>query len=201
MTFPFELTINLNQSGISGVQSKTIQINGGVTTFLGPNGSGKTQLLRGLKSSLGSNASGKKIRYVSAGRLGPMENYRSDFDGQRGQPMFDQASFGNKTSTQRRHKTETILGDFATLSERPDILIKVQERLRKLFKRDLTIDWDGGNLKVFFSRVDQTNSSNYSSAREASGLLHLVAILAALYDEEVGCLLIDEPEVSLHPQL
>lgn len=201
MTFPFELTISLNQSGISGIQNKSIQINGGVTTFLGPNGSGKTQLLRGLKSSLGANSNGKKIRYVSAGRLGPMENYRSDYDGQRGQPRFDQASFGDKTSTQRRHKTETILGDFATLSERPDILIKVQERLRKLFKRDLTIDWDGGNLKVFFSRVDQAESSNYSSAREASGLLHLVAILAALYDEEVGCLLIDEPEVSLHPQL
>ena len=201
MTFPFELTINLNQSGISGIQNKTIRINGGVTTFLGPNGSGKTQLLRGLKSSLGGISNGKKIRYVSAGRLGPMENFRSDYDGQRGQPRFDSATYGDKTSTQRRHQTETILGDFATLSERPDILIKVQERLRKLFKRDLTIDWDGGRLKVFFSRVDQTHSSNYSSAREASGLLHLVAILAALYDEEVGCLLIDEPEVSLHPQL
>jgi len=201
MTFPFDVTINLNQSGISGIQNKTIKINGGVTTFLGPNGSGKTQLLRGLKSSLQSHLNGKKIRYVSAGRLGPMENYRSDFDGQRGIPRFDQATFGDKASTSRRHKNETILGDFGTLSERPDILIKVQERLRKLFKRDLTIDWDGGNLKVFFARVDQVSSQNYSSAREASGLLHLVAILAALYDDEVGCLLIDEPEVSLHPQL
>ena len=26
-------------------------------------------------------------------------------------------------------------------------------------------------------------------------------MLSALYDDEVGCLLIDEPEVSLHPQL
>lgn len=202
MIFPFDVTINLSQSNILGVKNKTIKINGGVTTFLGPNGSGKTQLLRGLKSSLNSHLNGKKIRYVSAGRLGPMENFRSDFDGQRGgTPSFDSATFGNKSATKRRHQTETILGDFATLSERPDILIKVQERLRKLFKRDLTIDWDGGNLKVFFARVDQVNNGNYSSAREASGLLHLVAILSALYDDEVGCLLIDEPEVSLHPQL
>lgn len=155
-----------------------------------------------MKLSLRSYANGKKIRYISAGRLGPMEAYRSDYDGQRGRQIrFDQATFGDKSSTTRRHKNETILGDFGTLSERPDILIKVQERLRKLFKRDLMLDWDGGNLKVFFSRVDQETSSNYSSAREASGLLHLVAILAALYDDEVGCLLIDEPEVSLHPQL
>lgn len=131
-----------------------------------------------------------------------METYRSDFDGQRrGSLLFDSATFGDKSATSRRHLTETILGDFATLSERPDILIKVQERLRKLFKRDITIDWDGGNLKVFFARVDQDNNGNYSSAREASGLLHLVALLSALYDDEVGCLLIDEPEVSLHPQL
>lgn len=202
MTFPFDVTINLNESGISGIQNKTIKINGGVTTFLGPNGSGKTQLLRGLKNSLSSHLNAKKIRYVSAGRLGPMESYRSDYDGHRGNGiLYDSATFGDKASTSRRHKNETILGDFGTLSERPDILIKVQERLRKLFKRDITIDWDGGNLKVFFARVDQDNSFNYSSAREASGLLHLVAILAALYDDEVGCLLIDEPEVSLHPQL
>lgn len=202
MTFPFDITINLNQSNIANVENKTITIHGGTTIFLGPNGSGKTQLLRGLKNSLNQHLNNKKIRYISAGRLGPMENYRSDFDGQRGgSPRFDQATFGDKSSTRRRHQTETILGDFATLSERPDILIKVQERLRKLFKRDLTVDWDGGTLKVFFSRVDQENNVNYSSAREASGLLHLVAILSALYDDEVGCLLIDEPEVSLHPQL
>ena len=41
----------------------------------------------------------------------------------------------------------------------------------------------------------------YSSAREASGLLQLVALLTAIYDDEVGVLLIDEPEVSLYPQL
>lgn len=31
--------------------------------------------------------------------------------------------------------------------------------------------------------------------------MHLVGILSALYDDEVKFLLIDEPEVSLHPQL
>jgi hypothetical protein len=201
MTFPFDININLGQTGISGIQNPAIKIYGGVTTFLGPNGAGKTQLLRGLKHSLNAHFNGKKVRYVSAGRLGPMENYRSDYDGQRGQPRFDSATFGDKSATKRRHQTETILGDFATLSERADVLIKVQERLRKLFKRDIVVDWDGGNLKIFFSRVDQTTSKNYSSAREASGLLHLAAILASLYDDEVGCLLIDEPEVSLHPQL
>lgn len=78
-------------------------------------------------------------------------------------------------------------------------LIKVQERLSKLFQRNLIIDWDEGQLKILFSRLD--GSSPYSSGREASGLMHLVGILCALYDDDVGALFIDEPEVSLHPQL
>lgn len=201
MDFPFNLTINLSQSKIPGVSNKNLTIHHPITTLLGPNGSGKTQLLRGLKQSLITHSNGKKIRYLSAGRLGPMESYRSDYNGLRGTNIaFDEAQYGDKNSVQRRHNNETVIGDFATLSDRPDVLIKIQERLRKLFKRDLTVDWDGGNLKIYFARVDK-ESNNYSSAREASGLLHLVAILAALYDDEVGCLLIDEPEVSLHPQL
>ena len=107
---------------------------------------------------------------------------------------------GHKSDSKYRHKIETINGDLHTLSARTDILIKVRERLQKLFKRNIKIDWDAGNLKVSFARLDNSDSY-YSSGREASGLLHLVGILSALYDDEVGVLLIDEPEVSLHPQL
>jgi hypothetical protein len=133
--------------------------------------------------------------------MGTLEQYRSDYDGNRGgQPRYDQARFGDKGDAKRRHTIETITGDFQTIAERPDILIKVQERLRKLFRRDLLIDWDGGALKASFSRLG-TQQHAYSSGREASGLMHMVGILAALYDDDVGVLLLDEPEVSLHPQL
>lgn len=46
-----------------------------------------------------------------------------------------------------------------------------------------------------------SGQGEYSVTTEASGVLHLIGLLAALYDDEIGAILIDEPEISLHPQL
>ena len=199
MSFPLELTAQINSH--NGNFTRKFTLNRGLTVLLGPNGSGKTHLLRGLKESLNQQMNGKRVRFLSAGRMGLLEQFRSDYDGHRGGlPRYDEATFGSKGDAARRHQMETLNGDFQTLAERADILIKIQERLRKLFKRDVLIDWDGGNLKISFSRLD-IEAKPYSSGREASGLMQLVGILAALYDDDVGALLLDEPEVSLHPQL
>jgi energy-coupling factor transporter ATP-binding protein EcfA2 len=197
----FPLKLQSSMQSHNGQILRDLTLNGPFSIVLGPNGSGKTHLLRGLKASLYSAAAGKKVRFLSAGRMGLMEEYRSNYDGYRGDsPRFDEALYGSKNDTIRRHEYETLQGDFQTLSQRIDIQIKVQERLRKLFRRDLIIEWDAGNLKVLFNRND-VSSVPYSSGREASGLMHLVGLLSALYDDQVGALLIDEPEVSLHPQL
>lgn len=195
MEFPLLITANINSH--EGDFSREIELRSSLTFIVGPNGSGKTHLLKGLKNSFKGYVD-KKVRFISAGRLAPLEQYRSKTN--QYYYNIDDAKFGNKSEANERHEIESISGDLHTLYKRPDILIKVQERLRKLFKRDIKIEWDSGYLKVFFLRVGASNTY-YSSAREASGLLHLVGILSALYDDEVGVLLIDEPEVSLHPQL
>ena len=199
MKYPFEVSITSNI--LFEKKSFKLNFNSCCTFFVGPNGSGKTQIMRELRSVLSQKAEGRKIRYLSAGRMSPLENYRSNYDGRRGTtPRYDDATFGGKDYRQYRHQSETVYGDFHTLSIRKDIQIKVVERLRTLFNRDMILDWDAGNLRVKFSRIDILGSE-YSLAREASGLLQLVAILSALYDDEVGILLLDEPEISLHPQL
>lgn len=195
MEFPLLITANINSH--EGDFSREIELRSSLTFIVGPNGSGKTHLLKGLKNSFKGYVD-KKVRFISAGRLAPLEQYRSKTN--QYYYNIDDAKFGDKSEANERHEIESISGDLHTLYKRSDILIKVQERLRKLFKRDIKIEWDSGYLKVFFLRVGASNTY-YSSAREASGLLHLVGILSALYDDEVGVLLIDEPEVSLHPQL
>lgn len=199
MEFPVTLTYRID--AIPGSPTGKIVLNSAFTVLVGPNGSGKTQILRALRPALRDVVRSRKIRFLSAGRLAHLETFRSNFDGHRGStPNYDDANFGGKSMYLRvRHEIETALGDFHTLSARPDLQIKVAERLRRLFRRDLFIEWDAGNLRVSFTRLG--SPAPYSSAREASGLLHLVVLLAALHDDEVGALLVDEPEISLHPQL
>lgn len=199
VTFPLSVTATI--PGYTETYNRTIALNHGLTVILGANGSGKTQLLRGLSTDIARHSAGRKVRFISAGRIGNIETYRSNYDGHRtNNIMYDNANFGSKSDVERRHVNETLNGDFQTLSQRPDIQVKIQERLKKLFRRDLIVDWDGGTLSIKFARLEM-GAKPYSSGREASGLLHLVGILTALYDDEVGALLIDEPEVSLHPQL
>lgn len=196
MTFPLSLGVHLQNQFNS--EPFTIKINSGVTTFLGPNGSGKSQVLRYIKDNNSSLAAGKKIRLLASGRMSQLENFRFNSSGTTTYINFEAASFGGTHLQSYRHQSEGVIGDFHTLNLRTDIRIKVSERLSTLFRRNIHIDWENGELKIRFSLM---NGQPYSVASEASGLIHLVTILTALYDNEVGVLLLDEPEISLHPQL
>ena len=191
------LHLPLDLADMFGGGAAALTLHGPVTTFVGPNGSGKSQAMRKVKEALLRDVGDTLL--LPAGRLRPLETNRLISDPNVTQPNHEGRTDITLSSYARPQwfKVESVQGIFDQLDKRKDIQIKVVERLRRLFHRELVLDWEEGYLKVQFSRGE----SAYSSAREASGLLHLVALLAALYHDGLKAVLIDEPEVSLHPQL
>lgn len=195
MNYPYKC--NLKVSKIFGEQEVAITLYSGLTTFVGANASGKTQTLKALRDHFKSTIGNDKVRYLSSNRIGVMEQYRSKTN----QYFYPEDSFnvGGQEAKQIRHEIETASGDFFAMDDRKDVYIKVAERLSVMFNRQIYIRWDAGNMKVFFEKTE--TEEEYSVVAEASGLVNVISILAALFDEYVEVLIIDEPEVSLHPQL
>ena len=153
----------------------------GVTIFVGPNGSGKTQTLKKMRDHFREKLESSKVRYLSSNRLGEMEQYRSKVDQYSRLP--DDYQVGNRQTKRVRHEIETISGDFFVMDDKKDVYIKVAERLSVLFGRQIYLRWDAGSMKVFFEKTD--NQQEYSVAVEASGLVNVISILAAIFDVDV----------------
>lgn len=195
MEYPINLTFKV--INVFGNNDVNITLYSGLTTFVGTNASGKTQTLKVLRNKLKQTFGANKVRYLSSNRIGEMEQYRSKTN--QYNYSVDNYTVGDQQAKKFRQQIETSTGDFFTMDERKDVYIKVAERLSVLFNRHIFIRWDAGKMQVFFG--ENGNEKEYSVVAEASGLVNVISILAALFDEEVEFLLIDEPEVSLHPQL
>ncbi len=176
----------------------------GLTVLLGPNGAGKTHVLRAIKlalqtrlQQLGSPTSRRTIiRLLTAGRSAPFEMFRGSLN-QPGSLPREPAAVGHSSHIPVRHGYESLTGDMLALNERADIRVKVEARLQALFRRRLRLRWSQAGLEIAFVSGD----GEYGAKTEASGVLQLIGLLAALYDDAVDAVLIDEPEISLHPQL
>lgn len=75
MEYPKELKFKVNN--IFGPEDIAITLYSGLTTFVGANGSGKTQTLKALRNYLKEKVGRDKVRYLSSNRIGSMEQYRS----------------------------------------------------------------------------------------------------------------------------
>lgn len=194
MEYPYVCKLQVNSVFDSEID---ITLYSGVTIFVGPNGSGKTQTLKKMRDYFRMKFGLSKVRYLSSNRLGEMEQYRSRVDQYSRSP--DDYLVGSRETKRARHEIETASGDFLAMDDKKDVYIKVAERLSVLFGRQIYLRWDAGSMKVFFEKTD--NQKEYSVTVEASGLVNVISILAAIFDDDVQVLLVDEPEVSLHPQL
>src|SRR5207237_8917935 len=77
--------------------------------------------------------------------------------------------------------------------------IHVEATLSHLFNRRIILEWDSGNL-VARAVIGETGSTYRLDRDECHGIKELLVLLTHLYNDEHPYLIIDEPELNLHPQ-
>lgn len=198
------LQVRLNVQYGSHLKKRNVTIpESGFLTLIGPNASGKSHILRAFKAHFNQHKealNGGIVRFLGSGRLSNLESYRILHHANQALKVSSKyTNFETAYPDESRYFVETLAVDYQTLKDRPDIQLKIRARLKEFFNRDIDLAWDSGGLSVNFVKEDSIGE-RYGIGREASGLIHLVGLLTAIYDDETGVLMIDEPELSLHPQ-
>ena len=172
---------------------------GSINFLVGPNGSGKSQFARVLSKAL-KRLSGNEhlVRLLETDRLGGMEQSTA-LDRLFGRHFSSGFSKGDFAGLKQAGAAGSGIDTFVLLEERMDLRIQIQATLSHLFDREFTMEWDSGNL---IPRVARSGGGpTYRLDREeCHGIKELLVLLTHLYDDKHRYLIIDEPELNLHPQ-
>lgn len=165
---------------------------GYVNFLVGPNGSGKSRFATSLRSQLNNS------RLLGTDRLAGMEQNSSlrtifgdHFSGGLSKDYFSHF----KAAGQQGMGIDTLV----LLEERMDLRIQVEATLSHLFDRRIRLEWDSGRLQALAS-IGLTGKSYRLDRDECHGIKELFVLLTHLYNDEHPFLIIDEPELNLHPQ-
>ena len=184
LTFPLPIPWNDRRCTLHGL--------GPINYLVGPNGTGKSRFVTSLLAHLGDRA-----RLLGTDRLSGMGQYQ--FLGYFHNDPFASGIAKNtfshlKTGGKQGSGLDTIV----LLEEDARLLMQVEATLSHLFDRDILLEWDSGHLVPKMRRPDGV--SYRLDHDECHGIKELLVLLTHLYHTDYSHLIIDEPELNLHPQ-
>lgn len=169
---------------------------GGVNYLVGPNATGKTQFAEQLRQQCKDQ--GLKTRYLSSERLAGLERRQYGLFGY--SQLNEGLNIGRLKDYKSQGLTYGLAADaFAVLKEKLDVKIRIEATLSQLFGRRIRLAEEGGFLKPKIQRIEVGNEYDLKES-ECHGLKELITLLTFLYNDDYNCLIIDEPELHLHPQ-
>ncbi len=192
------ISIDLNFQLPPPWESKSFQTShiGEINFLVGPNGSGKSQFVQSLHGELqGQNF---RTRLLGTDRLTGMERIHA-FAQFMGDPFVEGLAKNQFGYLKQAGGLGAGIDALVLLEERMDLLIQVEATLSHLFNREVILEWDSGRL-IPRARRRGNNTLYRLDREECHGIKELLVLLTHLYDDRTQFLIIDEPELNLHPQ-
>lgn len=169
---------------------------GKITYIVGPNGTGKTIVAEKLREEF--KKAKLKTRYFSAEQLTNLGSKWDDYGYLQGDHFRDGLNIGRFANYKSR---ADVLGQsidaLIELRNKIDLQIKIESILSDIFGKTFSFKENGGYLNI-----TMTDSGKVYDLKknESHGLKEIITLLTFLYDDEYDCIILDEPELNLHPQ-
>jgi hypothetical protein len=171
---------------------------GTINLIVGPNGTGKSLFADQLKQQL--TAKGYKTRLLNPERLSGLEKQDYSYY-THGSQLAHGLNISNFQQLKEYGENFGLSSSaFVILKERLDIRVKIEALLSDIFGKTIRLVEEGGFLKPKIQNNTGGGDEYELKGQECHGLKEIITLLTFLYDETKDCLILDEPELHLHPQ-